>query len=104
LKEQLRLMDVVIEIRDARIPLSTSHPKVILLVIAIFICTKEQLQIVLSHVMYDQMDSWLGNRKRIIVLNRKDMISTEDMNAWATYFGNQGIKVVFSNGQLGMVR
>ncbi|AQK86366.1 DAR GTPase 3 chloroplastic [Zea mays] len=102
LKEQLRLMDVVIEIRDARIPLSTSHPKVILLVIAIFICTKEQLQIVLSHVMYDQMDSWLGNRKRIIVLNRKDMISTEDMNAWATYFGNQGIKVVFSNGQLGM--
>ncbi|KAF8719678.1 hypothetical protein HU200_024422 [Digitaria exilis] len=27
LKEQLRLMDVVIEIRDARIPLSTSHPK-----------------------------------------------------------------------------
>ena len=30
LKEQLRLMDVVIEIRDARIPLSTSHPKVIL--------------------------------------------------------------------------
>lgn len=75
LKEQLRLMDVVIEIRDARIPLSTSHPK---------------------------MDSWLGNRKRIIVLNRKDMISTEDMNAWATYFGNQGTKVVFSNGQLGM--
>jgi ribosome biogenesis GTPase A len=34
-------MDVVIEIRDARIPLSTSHPKVNLLVFAIFICTKE---------------------------------------------------------------
>lgn len=28
LKEQLRLMDVVIEVRDARIPLSTSHPQV----------------------------------------------------------------------------
>lgn len=97
-------MDVVIEIRDARIPLSTSHPKVMLLGIAHFFCTKEQLQIVLSHVMYDQMDSWLGNRKRIIVLNREDMISTEDRNAWATYFGNQGTKVVFSNGQLGMVR
>ncbi|CAN6332967.1 unnamed protein product [Urochloa humidicola] len=75
LKEQLRLMDVVIEIRDARIPLSTSHPK---------------------------MDSWLGNRRRIIVLNREDMISTEDRNAWATYFANQGTKVVFANGQLGM--
>ncbi|XP_039838217.1 DAR GTPase 3, chloroplastic-like isoform X2 [Panicum virgatum] len=75
LKEQLRLMDVVIEIRDARIPLSTSHPK---------------------------MDSWLGNRRRIIVLNREDMISTEDRNAWATYFANQGTEVVFANGQLGM--
>ncbi|XP_055830614.1 DAR GTPase 3, chloroplastic isoform X1 [Solanum dulcamara] len=75
LKEQLKLMDVVIEVRDARIPMSTSHP---------------------------QMDSWLGNRKRILVLNREDMISTADRNAWATYYANQGIKVVFSNGQLGM--
>ncbi|XP_077241423.1 GTP-binding family protein [Tasmannia lanceolata] len=75
LKEQLKLMDVVIEVRDARIPLSTSHP---------------------------QMDSWLGNRKRILVLNREDMISTADRNAWSTYFSRQGIKVVFANGQLGM--
>ncbi|THG07881.1 hypothetical protein TEA_009578 [Camellia sinensis var. sinensis] len=75
LKEQLKLMDVVIEVRDARIPMSTSHP---------------------------QMDSWLGNRKRILVLNRDDMISTEDRNDWATYFARQGTKVVFSNGQLGM--
>lgn len=28
LKEQLKLMDVVIEVRDARIPVSTSHPQV----------------------------------------------------------------------------
>lgn len=28
LKEQLKLMDVVIEVRDARIPMSTSHPMV----------------------------------------------------------------------------
>lgn len=28
LKEQLKLMDVVIEVQDARIPLSTSHPQV----------------------------------------------------------------------------
>ncbi|KAI3741870.1 hypothetical protein L1987_59548 [Smallanthus sonchifolius] len=75
LKEQLKLMDVVIEVRDARIPMSTSHP---------------------------QMDSWLGNRKRILVLNREDMISSADKNAWADYYGRQGIKVVFSNGQLGM--
>lgn len=49
------------------------------------------------------MDSWLGNRKRILVLNREDMISTADRNAWATYYTRQGIKVIFSNGQLGMV-
>lgn len=75
LKEQLKLMDVVIEVRDGRIPMSTSHPL---------------------------MDSWLGNRKRILVLNREDMISAADRNAWADYYGRQGIKVVFSNGQLGM--
>ncbi|GAV57777.1 MMR_HSR1 domain-containing protein, partial [Cephalotus follicularis] len=74
LKEQLKLMDVVIEVRDARIPMSTSHP---------------------------QMDSWLGNRKRILVLNREDMISTDDRNSWAAYFARQGVKVVLSNGQLG---
>lgn len=28
LKEQLKLMDVVIEVRDARIPMSTTHPQV----------------------------------------------------------------------------
>ncbi|KAA3474996.1 DAR GTPase 3, chloroplastic [Gossypium australe] len=75
LKEQLKLIDVVIEVRDARIPLSTTHP---------------------------QMDLWLGNRKRILVLNREDMISTADRNAWAMHFSRQGTKVVFSNGQLGM--
>ncbi|KAL6527646.1 vacuolar diacylglycerol pyrophosphate phosphatase [Orobanche minor] len=75
LKDQLKLMDVVIEVRDARIPVSTSHP---------------------------QMDLWLGNRKRIVVLNRQDMISTADRNAWATYYARQGTKVVFSNGRLGM--
>lgn len=75
LKEQLKLMDVVVEVRDARIPLSTTHPL---------------------------MDSWLGTRKRILVLNREDMISKADRNAWATYFTKQGIKVIFANGKLGM--
>ncbi|KAL3648838.1 vacuolar diacylglycerol pyrophosphate phosphatase [Castilleja foliolosa] len=75
LKDQLKLMDVVIEVRDARIPMSTSHPL---------------------------MDSWLGNRKRIIVLNRDDMITTADRNAWASYYSRLGTKVVFSNGKLGM--
>jgi len=53
--------------------------------------------------MLDQMDSWLGNKTHILVLNREDMVSTADRNAWAAYFARQGIKVVFSNGKLGMV-
>lgn len=39
LKDQLKLMDVVIEVRDARIPLSTTHPQVSFfchLVVALF--------------------------------------------------------------------
>ncbi|PNX97603.1 ribosome biogenesis GTPase A-like protein [Trifolium pratense] len=60
---------------------------------------KEQLK--LMDVVIE-MDLWLGNRKRILVLNREDMISTADRNAWAEYFTRRGIKVVFSNGQLGM--
>ncbi|KAF3331939.1 mitochondrial ribosome-associated GTPase 1 isoform X2 [Carex littledalei] len=75
LKEQLKLMDVVIEVRDARIPLATSHP---------------------------MMDKWLGNRKKILVLNREDMVSKADRNAWASYFAKQGVKVILANGKLGM--
>ncbi|KAJ3678009.1 hypothetical protein LUZ60_001812 [Juncus effusus] len=75
LQNQLKLMDVVIEVRDARIPLATTHP---------------------------MMDKWIGNRKRILVLNREDMVSKSDRNAWASYFSKQGIKVVYANGQLGM--
>uniref|UniRef100_A0A1D1YXG0 Ribosome biogenesis GTPase A n=1 Tax=Anthurium amnicola TaxID=1678845 RepID=A0A1D1YXG0_9ARAE len=73
LKEQLKLMDVVIEVRDARIPMATSHP---------------------------QMDSWLGNRRKILVLNREDMISTADRNAWATFFARQKIKGSMKLGRL----
>lgn len=58
----------------------------------------------MTSVFVDQMDSWLGNRKRILVLNREDMVSTADRNAWATYFSRQGTKVIFANGQHGMVR
>lgn len=50
-----------------------------------------------------QMESWLGNRKRILVLNREDMISNADRNVWAAYYARQGIKVILSNGKHGMV-
>lgn len=49
------------------------------------------------------MDKWLGNRKKILVLNREDMVSKADRSAWASYFSEQGVNVIFANGQLGMV-
>lgn len=49
------------------------------------------------------MDKWLGNRKKILVLNREDMVSKADRSAWASYFAEQGVNVIFANGQLGMV-
>jgi hypothetical protein len=49
------------------------------------------------------MDRWLGNRKKILVLNREDMVSKADRNAWASYFTKQGVDVLFANGKLGMV-
>jgi Ras superfamily GTP-binding protein YlqF len=47
LLEQLKKVDVVLEVRDARIPLATRHP---------------------------QIGQWLGNKERVLVLNRVDMI------------------------------
>ncbi|KAH0933594.1 hypothetical protein HID58_010711 [Brassica napus] len=95
LREQLKLMDVVIEVRDARIPLSTTHPKWEVKSCGTYFFLS------LTYSIY-VMDAWLGNRKRILVLNREDMISTEDRNDWARYFAKQGIKVIFTNGKLGM--
>lgn len=74
LKDQLKLMDVVIEVRDARIPMATAHPEI---------------------------DEWMGNKKKILVLNREDMVSSADKQAWAEYFAKQGTSVLFANGQRG---
>lgn len=74
LKEQLKLMDVVIEVRDARIPMATAHPEI---------------------------DEWMGNKQKIIVMNREDMVSNADKQVWGEYFAKQGISVLFANGQRG---
>lgn len=74
LKEQLKLVDVVLEVRDARIPLSTHHPKV-----------KE----------------WVGSKVRVLVLNRVDMILPPTRQLWLKWFKQQGEEVYFTNAQDG---
>jgi len=74
LKEQLSRVDVVFEVRDARIPLATNHP---------------------------QIDEWVGNKTRVLVINRLDMIPAQVRSLWVNYFKNRGEEPYFTNAQQG---
>ncbi|MDZ8055642.1 MAG: ribosome biogenesis GTPase YlqF [Aulosira sp. ZfuVER01] len=74
LKEQLKRVDVVLEVRDARIPLATHHP---------------------------QINEWVGSKTRLLVLNRLDMISPQVRSLWTDYFKRQGEVAYFTNAQQG---
>ncbi|MDJ0696492.1 MAG: ribosome biogenesis GTPase YlqF [Mastigocoleus sp. MO_167.B18] len=74
LKEQLKLVDVVLEVRDARIPLATHHPMV---------------------------DEWVGNKTKVLVMNRVDMISPTVKQIWTDWFKQQGERALFTNAQQG---
>ncbi len=75
LKEQLKLVDVVLEVRDARIPISTEHP---------------------------QLKDWLGTtKKRVLILNRVDMIPPEIKILWSEYFIEKDQMIYFANAQQG---
>lgn len=74
LREQLKLVDVVLEVRDARIPLSTHHPDIV---------------------------QWIGGKGRVLVLNRVDMIPSELRQQWEAWFKAQGDVPYFTNAQDG---
>lgn len=74
LKEQLRKVDVVLEVLDARIPLASHHP---------------------------QIDSWIGSKPRITVLNRVDMISESSQQRWREWFKLQEKQPYFANAKQG---
>ncbi|HEY9803562.1 ribosome biogenesis GTPase YlqF [Anabaena azotica] len=74
LKEQLSRVDVVFEVRDARIPLATHHP---------------------------QIDEWVGSKTRVLVINRLDMIPAQVRSLWVDYFKNRGETPYFTNAQHG---
>ena len=59
LSEVINRVDLVIEVRDARIPLSTGHP---------------------------HLNQWINNKKHILVINRSDMISPNTINSWNKWF------------------
>ena len=59
LSEVINRVDLVIEVRDARIPLSTGHP---------------------------HLNQWITNKKHILVINRSDMITQNTINHWNKWF------------------
>ncbi len=61
LSEIINRVDLIIEVRDARIPLSTCHP---------------------------HLNKWINNKKHILVINRSDMISPNTINNWNEWFKN----------------
>lgn len=74
LKEQLKRVDVVLEVRDARIPLATHHP---------------------------QVSEWVSQKPRLLVINRQDMIPPHVQNQWQQWFEGQGETPYFTNAQQG---
>ena len=58
LKEKLNLVDVVIEVRDARIPLSSS---------------------------YTNIKKLLGDKPRLLLLNKADLVDKEELKQWVAY-------------------
>ena len=66
-KENLKLVDVVVELLDARIPLSSANP-------------------VLREIV--------GDKPRVIVLNKADLADEAATRAWVKYFAAGGISAV----------
>lgn len=72
--EELKLVDIVIELLDARIPLSSRNPDV---------------------------DAIVGNKKRMVVLNKSDLADEEINKRWKDYFIQKGITAIFVNSLKG---
>lgn len=74
LREQLRMVDVVLEVRDARIPASTWHP---------------------------HLHKWVGGKAVLLIMNRVDMISRSDKQKWADFFQKKRLRAYWTDGKLG---
>jgi len=74
LAENLAKVDLVIEVRDARIPLATGHPR---------------------------LQRWIGNKQHLLVLNRRDMVPAPAREAWDAWFRAAGQTVWWCDAKAG---
>ncbi|MCD8510822.1 MAG: ribosome biogenesis GTPase YlqF [Bacillus sp. (in: Bacteria)] len=73
-QEKLKIIDVVIELVDARIPLSSRNPVI---------------------------DDLAKNKPRLMLLNKADLADPKHTAQWMTYFQNKGFSVLEINAQKG---
>ncbi len=74
MQEDMKLIDVVIELVDARIPYSSTNPDI---------------------------DSLAKNKSRVILLNKADMADQRYNNAWKEYFESKGYFATLVNSKSG---
>lgn len=74
IKDNLKLVDLVIEVLDARIPISSRNPII---------------------------DELVGSKPRVIALNKTDIASEKETKRWREYFANDGSTPVAINAQSG---
>lgn len=74
IQEDLKLINVVVEILDARIPMSSRNPDI------------EEL---------------IKNKDRLIVLNKFDLADENQNQKWIQYFKNNGLQAVLVNSNTG---
>lgn len=70
----LHQVDIIFEVRDGRIPMSTRHPHV---------------------------PKWAGAKPRLLLLNRTDMVPDADRAAWSAFFASRGRKAQWTDGNQG---
>ena len=74
MQENMKLIDLMVELVDARIPMSSRNPDI---------------------------DSMARQKARMIVLNKADLADERQNDAWVAYFRNQGFSVVKVNSRKG---
>jgi ribosome biogenesis GTPase A len=74
MQENIKLIDIVVELVDARVPLSSKNPDI---------------------------DELAKNKFRLILLNKTDLADREATDRWAKYFESKGFAVAKVNSQRG---
>ena len=74
LRRNLDKVDLVIEVRDARIPLATGHP---------------------------HLNRWINGKQHLLVINRRDMVTAQARTSWEAWFKGQGKRTVWCDAKAG---